>query len=320
MKSLKAKILSLFRSKKLNVFFVFFMIALSILVLTKLSQTYQGTLVFNVKPTDVKETQVILNDSANQLIITLETHGFNWLNYAFNKPEVKVNLQNDVLQKDSTLIWTERKGFSSISKQFGKDTKVLSINPDTLVFNFDVNQVKKVPIKSNFKIAFKEGYNTLDLITVKPESINIIGPATLLQKIDYITTESKTYEEVKTNINKPIQLILDNISKEIKVSQTQVNFKLEVSKFTEGIITLPVTITNVPEHLSINYFPKQVNVKYSTTIENFNTISKTDFVVQCDYKKVKNNSFLIPELIQQPKNVKNARVEEQQIEFIITQK
>ena len=64
----------------------------------------------------------------------------------------------------------------------------------------------------------------------------------------------------------------------------------------------------------------QVNVKYSTTIENFNTISKTDFVVQCDYKKVKNNSFLIPELIQQPKNVKNARVEEQQIEFIITQK
>ena len=90
---------------------LFFVISLTILILSKLSQNYQGTLVFKVKPTNVKETQVILNDTSNQLKITLDTYGFKWLRYAINKPTVEVDLESDVILKDSTLIWTEKKGF-----------------------------------------------------------------------------------------------------------------------------------------------------------------------------------------------------------------
>lgn len=319
MSPIRNKILQLFRSKKLNVFVLFFIISLTILILSKLSQNYQGTLVFKVKPTNVKETQVILNDSSNQLNVTLDTYGFKWLRYAISKPVVEVDLESDVILKDSILIWTEKKGFSNISKQFGKDIKVININPDSLVFRYDVNQVKKVPVKADLDVSFFQGFNTLDSVKVTPDSIKLIGPASLLKSIDFIKTKHKSFSDLKGNVDKPIQLVVDSISDEVKVESNMVQFHLEVSKFTEGIVTLPVTIVNVPEDVKINYFPKQITVKYATTINDFNSISEEDFKVECDYANSKNKSYLIPKIVASPKNVKNIRLQEQQIEFIITQ-
>ena len=253
MSPIRNKILQLFRSKKLNVFVLFFIISLTILILSKLSQNYQGTLVFKVKPTNIKETQVILNDSSNQLNITLDTYGFKWLRYAVSKPIVEVDLESDVILKDSILIWTEKKGFSNISKQFGKDIKVININPDSLVFRYDINQVKKVPVKADLDVSFLQGFNTLDSIKVTPDSIKLIGPASLLKKINFIKTKHKTFSDLKANVDKPIQLVVDSISDEVKVESNMVQFHLEVSKFTEGVVTLPVTIVNVPEGIKINY-------------------------------------------------------------------
>lgn len=319
MSPIRNKILQLFRSKKLNVFVLFFIISLTILILSKLSQNYQGSLVFKVKPTNIKETQVILNDSSNQLNITLDTYGFKWLRYAVSKPIVEVNLESDVILKDSILIWTEKKGFSNISKQFGKDIKVININPDSLVFRYDINQVKKVPVKVDLDVSFLQGFNTLDSIKVTPDSIKLIGPASLLKSIDFIKTKHKSFSDLKGNVDKPIQLVVDSISDEVKVESNIVQFHLEVSKFTEGVVTLPVTIVNVPEDVKINYFPKQITVKYATTINDFNSISEEDFKVECDYANSKNKSYLIPKIVASPKNVKNIRLQEQQIEFIITQ-
>ncbi|WP_336069048.1 CdaR family protein [Mesoflavibacter sp. CH_XMU1404-2] len=319
MSPIKNKISQLFKSKKLNVFVLFFIISLTILILSKLSQNYQGTLVFKVKPTNAKETQVILNDTSNQLKITLDTYGFKWLRYAVSKPIVEVDLESDVILKDSILIWTEKKGFSNISKQFGKDIKVININPDSLVFRYDINQVKKVPVKADLDVSFLQGFNTLDSIKVTPDSIKLIGPASLLKDIHFIKTKHKSFSDLKGNVDKPIQLVVDSISDEVKVESNMVQFHLEVSKFTEGVVTLPVTIVNVPEGIKINYFPKQITVKYATTINDFNSISEEDFKVECDYANSKNKSYLIPKIVASPKNVKNIRLQEQQIEFIITQ-
>ena len=196
---------------------------------------------------------------------------------------------------------------------------MININPDSLVFRYDVNQVKKVPVKADLDVSFFQGFNTLDSVKVTPDSIKLIGPASLLKSIDFIKTKHKSFSDLKGNVDKPIQLVVDSISDEVKVESNMVQFHLEVSKFTEGIVTLPVTIVNVPEDVKINYFPKQITVKYATTINDFNSISEEDFKVECDYANSKNKSYLIPKIVASPKNVKNIRLQEQQIEFIITQ-
>jgi hypothetical protein len=54
------------------------------------------------------------------------------------------------------------------------------------------------------------------------------------------------------------------------------------------------------------------------SLSNFNAISAKDFEVICDYSKAINNqSLLVPELKRFPKSVKNVKINQQRIEFII---
>ncbi len=319
MQNFKTKVLGLFKSKKINIFLLFFVLAFSILVLTKLSKVYTATLAFNVKPQNISDTHVIVNTNQSKLDITIQTTGFNWLKYALKAPRLDINFKTDVSKKDSTFIWSVSKGYSNINKQFGKDETIISINPDTLLFRFDVNAIKYVPIILSTKIQYAKGYNTLDSIRSKPDSIKLIGPSSLLKSIKNIKSHKIELADVKSDINKSVTLKLDSLNKEVSTNLKQVNLSVKVSKFSEGVLDLPIQIINIPEGLKVNYFPKQVALSYTTSLENFNTIKGEDFKIICDYNEALGNSTLKPKLVKQPNNVKNVRLLQQKIEYIITE-
>ncbi|WP_397362512.1 CdaR family protein [Olleya sp. R77988] len=318
MQNLKLKIRNLFRSRKINVFLLFFVLAFLILVLTKLSKVYTGTLSFKVKPKHVNATHVIVNTDKPALNITFETNGFNWLKYAITRPELDIDFEKDVSKKDSMLIWSVSKGYSNINNQFSIDKKIISINPDTLLFRFDVNDVKLVPVVLNIDIDYAQGFNTLDNIKTTPDSVKLIGPSTVLKKIKKIETQKLKLSNVKANIDQLVMLNLDSIN-DIKTNMKQVSLSINVSKFSEGIVELPIEIINIPAGKTINYFPKHVSLSYTTSLENYNNITSQDFKVICNYEDASEVSYLTPSVVKQPKDVKNIRLLQQKIEFIITE-
>jgi hypothetical protein len=123
---------------------------------------------------------------------------------------------------------------------------------------------------------------------------------------------------IRTNISETVKLKLPKKNKDLTFSNTEVVLKAVVEKFTEGTLKIPVSIINVPETITLKYFPKEVNVSYYVSLDDYKTISPTDFKVVCDYGKViGNQSVLVPELVKFPKNVKNATISQKRIEFII---
>lgn len=317
MQTIKSKILGLFKSKKINVFLLFFLLAFSILVLTKLSKVYTATISFDVNPINVDDTFVLINQDNAKLNITLETYGFDWLRYAINRPLLDVDFNTDIVKIDSTLIWSMSRGFANINKQFSKEKKIISINPDTLSFKYDSNSIKYVPIVLHANIQYEAGYNTLDVVKTKPDSLKLIGPSSILRKIKTINTDNVNLLDVKANINKKIALKLDSLGDKVKTNLKEVQLEVTVSKFSEGVVSLPIEVINVPDGITLNYFPKQISLSYATSLENFKNISADDFKVVCNYKDAIDNSFLTPDIVKQPSSVKNIRLLQQKIEFII---
>ena len=317
MQTIKSKILGLFKSKKINVFLLFFLLAFSILVLTKLSKVYTATISFDVNPINVDDTFVLINQDNAKLNITLETYGFDWLRYAINRPLLDVDFNTDIVKIDSTLIWSMSRGFANINKQFSKEKKIISINPDTLSFKYDSNSIKYVPIVLHANIQYEAGYNTLDVVKTKPDSLKLIGPSSILRKIQTINTDNVNLLDVKANINKKIVLKLDSLGDKVKTNLKEVQLEVTVSKFSEGVVSLPIEVINVPDGITLNYFPKQISLSYATSLENFKNISADDFKVVCNYKDAIDNSFLTPDIVKQPSSVKNIRLLQQKIEFII---
>ena len=316
-KKLKSDILASIKNKRINVFILFLLFAFIILIFSKLSKEYTNTMAFGIEKINLPEENVILNDSV-VLNITLKTHGFKWLKYYIFKPKIRIDFSHDVDKKEGVFLWNKSKVYLN-NTQFDEQVELLNISPDRLTFRYGVNLVKKVPVKLNATINFDPGYDVSDKLVSEPDSIVVIGPNVLVSKINYLETEETIFNDVRANLEEATKLKLPENTADLKFSANSVIIKAHVEKFTEGTLKIPVTVINVPKGVKIKYFPKEVNVSYYISLNHFNSVTNKDFRVVCDYTKtVSNQPILVPELVKFPKTVKNVKINQQRIEFIIT--
>lgn len=317
-KSIKSKILVSIKNRKINVFLLFLVLSFIVLLFIKLSATYTNTIVFKINKINIPERFLVVNDSSHTLKVTLKTSGFNLLKYYFKKPNINIDFTENIETSKDFYIWNKHQGFSDLNNQFPKDIEVVSIIPDTLKFRYDINAVKKVPIKLNSKLSFKMGFDLLDSIKIDPDSIKVIGPEVLVSEISFIETDTLFLEDIKMNVDKPISLQLLNNNKNLSFSINSVRVNAEVDKFTEGHLNIPITVINIPEGIRIKYFPKKLYVTYYTSLSNYNKINADDFTITCDYNNIDNSSeFLTPQIVKQPAMTRNVKLSQKQIEFII---
>ncbi|RLD30212.1 MAG: YbbR-like domain-containing protein [Bacteroidetes bacterium] len=315
----RSKIASFFSSKKVNVFILFLLLALLFSVLTKLSKDYTQTVDFNIEAINVPEDKVIVKDSSHVMQITLTTYGFRLIKYYLIKPTIKVDFQN--LDRNTThYFWIERRELSNIVSQFDANIKIESINPETIAFRYDVNHVKKIPVVLDSQINFSSGFDLIEDYIINPDSIKVIGPKVLIDSISEIATMQLTMDDVNSNVSVPVKLNLPKHTENLEFSHNQVQVSAKVERFTEGSINIPVDIINLPNEIKIKYYPKEVSVLFFTSLSNFKSISSSSFIVECDYNKLNvQDTYLIPKIVKQPNNVKNVRLNENRIEFILTQ-
>jgi len=319
MGTIKSKIQEAFKSGKINVFFMFLTISFIILLLSKLSKDYTKTVTFDIKVVNLPEEEVIIKDSTHKMDILLKTYGFKLMRYYLSNPKLTVDL-NKQQNLNNQYVWTASNNLANVKLQFADNVEVESIKPDTIIFNYDVNFVKKVPIVVVDKINYAPGYNMIEDYVLDPDTVRLIGPRVIVEAINQIKTDTLTLNSVKTNINETLKLSLPEQIETIAMSAKRVNVKATIDKFTEGRLEVPITLTNLPKGISVNYFPKKVSVIFNTALSNYNSIESKDFKIVCDYSELNEQaSFLIPKIEVAPKKVRSARINQSKIEFIISQ-
>lgn len=318
---LKTKFSKLIKSRKLNVFGLFFLLSFCFWGLTKLSRNYTETILFDIVYENVPEEHHINLDSTKKVNVTVNAYGFNLLRYAFYKPRLEIDFSTDVAINNKTYVWNAQQNAPKINSKFKNSVDVISIQPDTLRFPFQTLTVKKVPVIPKVSVDFASGYDMLSSYEVVPDSIKLIGSKKWLTKINEVSTEKLELKNVKSNIDNSVAIEIDKTLKHVKLSQDKVTIKGEVEKFTEGTFNVPVTITNLPADVNINYFPKTIPVAYNISLNDYKSVKASDFRIECNYKDVNNTekTFLIPQLITVPDLVKSARLKQKKVEFILIQ-
>lgn len=315
--SVKAKISQLFKSKKINILLIFVLLALLFSVLTKLSKDYTKTISFEILIKDVPSEYVILNDTNNKIRVTITTYGFNLLKYYFIKPTLKIDF-NTLKKKSNLFIWTKNNQFQEIANRFNVDTKINAISPDTINFRYDTYFTKRIPVVLKKNIKFASGFSIKDKYILRPDSVDITGAKQVVNSILKIETETLLLNEINSDIEVSLDLKLPQTNEYLRYSDNKVIVNGQVTKFTEGSVFVPIMISNLPDNLSIKYFPKEIEVIFHTSLENYKNISSSSFKIQCDYGSLDNTKTrLIPNIIKLPDGVKNVRLETKSIEFII---
>ena len=310
--------LKLVQEKRLNVFVLFLFLSFLISLLVKLSNNYTQTLNFEFSPTGLKSNEVIISEVPKSINVTISGRGFELLKYYIEKPVIEVDFSQ--LRKNNTqYVWSESEQLDKIINHFDSKIVVKSINPDTVVFPFDSQFIKKVPVMVIVNPTFAVGFDLIDDFRSSPDSITVTGPESMLKIINSVSTKKIELNEINSAVDFSVELNISPSLSQLNVSHQSVSVGANVGKFTEGMVNVPVTIVNVPEDLIINFFPKEISVVFYSSLEAYANINEADFIVECDFNLLTaDNNYLNPVLVKQPLDVKTAQLKITQLEFIIT--
>ncbi len=318
---LKLKLFKSIKSKKLNVFGFFVLLSFLFLVVAKLSKTYTESIPFFVSYKNVPEQHSILSSRDSIVQVRVKAYGFNLLAHNFYKHTLEVDFDKDktIKKYGKKYYWNTKKGLNKIESQLSSNMEVISIQPDSLIFPYEIMTVKKVPVKLESDITYASGYDIRDSLKLEPDSVKVIGPKNVIDKITRIKTQEIKLKDVNNSIEEEVGLVVDKSLKNIKLNRNSVKILGIAEKFTEGTLEVPVTIINLPANIKINYFPKTILVSYYVSLENYKNVKSLDFKIVCDYAQVKSldKSFFTPQLVAKPTEVKSAKLKQHKVEFII---
>lgn len=308
------------RAKRLNVFVLFLLLAFFISLLSKLTSPTTHTLQFELQPTKLPPRVLLIEDRLPIIDVTITTNGFSLLKYAFKK--LKLNVDFSTLQKNDTVYYWEQSAHrAEIAQFFNSSTVIENIRPTALTFVYATQFAKKVPVTINLQPEFVMGYDLKTPLRAHPDTITIVGPQHFVQTIDKVTTQQRTLNSVKSDIDLPLDLDLTNIPSYVKLSERSVQVKGVVDKFTEGTVSVPVQLVNIPDGILVSIFPKEIPVVYYTSLSTYDAITPEDFRIECDFNILdRSSNVMIPKLVAYPSTAKTAALQINSLEYVITQK
>lgn len=298
--------------------FLFFLLLTSILAtLIKLSKSYEISRSLSVEVTDLPLDRTVSSIIPKTLEVEAETTGFSLLRNTFNGQKLRIPYDELETVSSGSFIFTPLDHKNTIQRSLASKALIVSIKPKKVAVRIDSLASKRVVVIPQTSISYATGYSAANNVISEPDSITIVGPSEILKEIELVNTRKLDKNEVNESIKMLIGIDKDSISSKVKLSQDEVIIEQRVSRFTEGAVTVPITILNDKDN-KLKILPKTVQIVYKVALDDFETIRASDFLVTCDYNKVSTSrDYLALKIERQPTTISGARLATKQAKYII---
>ena len=310
---------SIRRNRKFQVFFLCLIVTSVIWLLIELSKEYASSATFNAVYSNMPEQALLENELLSEVEVTFKATGFNIISYRLNQHEINFNLNNMTISNKGSYILTNNE-LSRLNTQFSGRAELTAISPDTIFVALGRRKIKRVPIRSNIDVKFKQGYNFIQPLELDPDSVLISGPENQVDKIALIETKNLKLSEVFEDIVGNVALKIPEGTTNVEISRKEIEYFAEVDRFTEGRIKIPVVVINQPPGVKLTPYPKELELTYQVGLSNFNRINEESFSIVFDYNEYRNDSlveFLTPVIQKQSDLVTSYKLNPRRIEFLI---
>ncbi|MAP54366.1 YbbR-like domain-containing protein [Altibacter sp.] len=306
-----------YKSAKLKSFLFFLLLAALFWSLTKFSREYTASLSASLNYVNPPATQVLGDDNPTELSFDITASGFQFLLYELKRPQVTIDVSNYYKTNAGQAVINKTELAKIISGQLEQQVLVKNISLDELRISLSEVISKKVPLRPQVSISFKEGFNTTDSLRMSPDSVQVTGPAPQLDSIQFIETEPLSLENIDTNIDREIELKVP-LQKKITLSPTKARISLRAEEFTQKELTLPITVVNLPDGITLKLIPERIVITFIVSVSEFNTIDPKQFKLICDFaERNEEEHFMIPKLEESPTSIRNIEFSEKKIDYLV---
>lgn len=178
----------------------------------------------------------------------------------------------------------------------GNSVRGISTKQNSVDITIPVYRVKSVPIELQTTNQLPDGYELVD-IKLNPSKIDIVGRKEILDKIESISTVPIDINELISNTNVPVDLVIPEDVKLLNPDQ-KVTVTLNVEEIMTKTFELTlrdVEILNLSSGLSIN--EDDLNSRFSLSIQGIRSVieplDKDDVQIQMDLEGLGEGSHLV---------------------------
>lgn len=146
-----------------------------------------------------------------------------------------------------------------LDEQLGDRFVIDFIETEQLTFPFTRESYARVPVAASLDLTFRPQYMQVGEVRLRPDTVLVYGPVKELERLTQVRTRSISYHAVDKNLQgsaalEPVPGLRLNID--------QVAYDIEVDRYVETTLTLPVTAIHVPEGRSLMILPSQVEFTF----------------------------------------------------------
>lgn len=296
-------------NRKLFIFLFFLILSSCFWLLNILNNDFVSTINYPVKYKNFPDDKIVVNELPKKLELQIKASGFILVRY-FLSPSIPPILFdiNSFYQKEAIISTTTNVYLltnlakDKIQAQLQYRIEILDINPDTIHVQFATVSNKRIPIKPKLNIKFEKQFMLNGNITLTPDSIEVSGPSTMLDTINYIETQEIEFEDLNKTIKSTVHLF---IPLELKYNTNKVLINIPIDKFTETTINIPLFVINIPENVKLKMFPNEIKATFMVPMSKYSEIKAQHFSFFVDFNetdslnlhKLKVHSGAIPEHI-----------------------
>lgn len=323
--------LNIFRAKddktyryKLTVFLICLAISSFIWMLIKLSGMYSSSILIPVTYSEIPEGKILVNNVDTTLEIGITEQGFSmaWIKYFSQKPPLRINLKNYRLRQQmhqyvsmvNTDAWAQE-----FSQQYHLEGNIDYILPDTIAFYFEDRYTKEVPVIPNIDIRFSKQYFAYDTLSINPQKVTISGLNKNISPVEAVKTVPVSFTNLNENLDKNIALQKPVSTADIILTPEEVNIKLQVEKYTESKIKIPIIQINKPEDQRVKIFPDKATITYLVALKDYKKMSEDMFSCRVDLADVglRDDNKLDISLSSHPQFIKIVSIEPAEVDYLL---
>ena len=305
-----------FKKTDFNAFLFFLFFAVVIWIFVQFSKQYDEVLEIPLEYTNVPPDKLLMEDNPNSLEFRIRENGFTVAWFSLFPPTLTIDLSQTTVE-NGAFRYDLNENRPQLQSQLDLDLGENGFLRDVLLVDFEQKQEKYLPVIPRLDIEYAAGYSAVEGPVFEPDSVRVTGPDNILDTLSRLYTLPLKLSKVKDDKNGILHLDTLELPN-VTFYRNEIAYAVDVEKFTEGKVQVPIEIMNVPRGLNVVIFPKEVVLFYQVNLKDFSKITASDFRVVVDFNNVRGEQdFLIPKVIQKPEFTSNIRLNEKRIQFII---
>lgn len=306
-----------FRQINFRVFSIILVVTALISIMLKLNKNFTFDVKVPISFTNLPKDKLLKNYNSDEIEVVGIASGYEYLKYRFYDQQFAIDLAK-LKKKDSNLYFYDFEPENDRLAGSLANSTLQSYKPDTLFVVLDANFEKKVPVRSQIQISYSPGFGSLKGLEVNPDTVIVRGPKSSIDTLQAIYTQSRDLKAIRSNLKDSISLTTIKRIVQLQIEPKKVGYKIQVDKFTEGTLTVPLQLINVPAEVTAKIFPKRVKLVFNVNFTNYDRLKPSDFKVVCDFNKIDSTSTtLTPEIVESPSYVRDLRLAEKTVQYLL---